>query len=91
MEDSAGIQENDIKFENKRRSLAGLPYLKPLYTTEEALEAVQYFETVDYDQWFRIDEDIEFCYTDAGHIIGSASVHLRIKENGKDHNPDIQW
>lgn len=83
LEDSAGIQENDIKFENKRCSLTGLPYLKPLYTTEEALEAVQYFETVDYDQWFRIDEDIEFCYTDAGHIIGSASVHLRIKENGK--------
>ena len=28
LEDSAGIQENDIKFENKRRSLTGLPYLK---------------------------------------------------------------
>lgn len=83
MEDSAGIQESDIKYENKRRALLGLPYLKPLYTTDDALVAADQFETVDYDVWHRIDEEIEFCYTDAGHIIGSATVHLRIKEQGK--------
>ena len=83
MEDSAGIQENDIKFENKRRALQGLPYLKPLYTTEDALTAAEQFVVVDYDQWHTITEGIEFCYTDAGHIIGSAAVHLRITENGK--------
>jgi metallo-beta-lactamase family protein len=82
MEDSAGIQESDIKFENKRRALAGLPYIKPLYSTDEALAAVDAFVTVDYNEWHRISDEIEFCYTDAGHIIGSASVHLRIKENG---------
>jgi metallo-beta-lactamase family protein len=38
---------------------------------------------VDYNQWHRIDEQIEFCYTDAGHIIGSAAVHLKLTENGK--------
>ncbi len=83
MEDSAGIQENDIKFENKRRALLGLPYLKPLYTTEDALIAADQFVDVDYDKWFRIDENIEFCYTDAGHIIGSAAVHVRIREDGR--------
>ena len=83
MEDSAGIQESDIKFENKKRSLLGLPYLKPLYTTEDALIATEHFETVDYNIWHTIDEQISFCYTDAGHIIGSAAVHLRIKENDK--------
>ena len=83
MEDSAGIQESDVKFENKKRSLLGLPYLKPLYTTEDALIAAERFVTVDYDTWHNIDEQISFCYTDAGHIIGSAAVHLRIKENDK--------
>jgi metallo-beta-lactamase family protein len=83
LEDSAGIQENDIKFENKKRALLGLPYLKPLYTTEDAIEAVGHFETVDYEKWHTIDEQFEFCFTDAGHIIGSAAVHLRIKENNK--------
>jgi metallo-beta-lactamase family protein len=57
--------------------------LKPLYTTEDAIEAVGHFETVDYEKWYSIDEQFEFCFTDAGHIIGSAAVHLRITENNK--------
>jgi metallo-beta-lactamase family protein len=83
MEDSAGIQESDAKFLNKRRALQGLPYLQPLYTTEDALLAADRFVIVDYDNWFTIEPGIEFCFTDAGHIIGSAAVHVRITENGK--------
>ena len=83
MEDSAGIQENDIKYENKRRAQEGLPYLKPLYTTDQALAAQDSFVKVEYDTWFTIDENIDVLFTDAGHIIGSAAVHVKIKENGK--------
>ncbi|MEO8772060.1 MAG: MBL fold metallo-hydrolase [Ferruginibacter sp.] len=83
MEDSAGIQENDIKFENKRRALLGQPYLVPLYTTPDALLAAEKFFVVDYEHWFKIEEGLEFCYSDAGHIIGAAVVHLKITENGK--------
>jgi metallo-beta-lactamase family protein len=83
MEDSAVIQESDAKFLNKRRALQGLPYLQPLYTTEDALLAADRFVIVDYDNWFTIEPGIEFCFTDAGHIIGSAAVHVRITENGK--------
>ena len=83
MEDSAGIQENDLKFINKRRAAEGLPLLLPLYTTSDALKAQEFFETVEYDTWFTIEEGIEFCYTDVGHIIGSTAVHLKITENGK--------
>ncbi len=82
MEDSAGIQESDLVFENKRRALQGLPYLKPLYTIDDAKAAEDLFVNVDYDTWFKIEDGIEFCYTDAGHIIGSAAVHVRITENG---------
>ena len=84
MEDSAGIQENDAKFSNKRRALEGLPYMQPLYSTLDALEAADRFETVEYNNWFEIDKNISFCYTDVGHIIGSAAVHIRITENGKE-------
>jgi metallo-beta-lactamase family protein len=84
MEDSAGIQENDLKFVNKRRAAEGLPYLLPLYTTEDALKAVEHFESYEYDQWFSVDENVQVMYKDAGHIIGSATVHLKIQENGKE-------
>ncbi|MBC7867186.1 MAG: MBL fold metallo-hydrolase [Gloeobacteraceae cyanobacterium ES-bin-316] len=83
MEDSAGIQESDAKFANKRRALQGLPYIKPLYTAEDAMIASDSFVTVEYDHWFVIEPGIEFCFTDVGHIIGSAAVHVRITENGK--------
>jgi len=83
MEDSAGIQENDLKFLNKRRAADGLPNLVPLYTSTDALNAEKLFAIVDYDTWFTIEPGIEFCYTDVGHIIGSAAVHLKITEDGK--------
>ncbi len=82
LEDSAFIQENEIKYENKRRKQDGLPELKPLYTTTDALAAFDFFVPVEYGNWFTIDENIEVMYTDAGHIIGSAAVHLKITEDG---------
>ena len=83
LEDSAGIQENEVKYENKKRAHDGLPYLLPLYTTDDATAAADHFVAVEYDQWFTIDENIELMYSAAGHIIGSAAVHLRIHEGGK--------
>jgi metallo-beta-lactamase family protein len=83
LEDSAEIQEDDVKYENKKRASQGLPYLKPIYTVDDALETKKYFVELDYDQWLNIDEGVELKYTDAGHIIGSAAVHLRINENGQ--------
>lgn len=83
LEDSAEIQEDDVKYENKRRASEGLPYLKPLYTTEDAKACLGRFKAVEYGKWVAVDENIELLYTDAGHIIGSAAVHLKIKENGK--------
>jgi metallo-beta-lactamase family protein len=84
MADSAGIQENDIKFENKIRATQGRPYLQPLYTTEDAEKALDHFVIVSYGEWHRIDENVEFMYLDAGHLIGSTTVHLKINENGKE-------
>jgi metallo-beta-lactamase family protein len=86
LEDSAGIQEDDIKYANKRRKAEGQPYLQPLYDTDDAKRAMDHFVNVEYDTWHPIDDDIQVLYTDAGHIIGSAAVHLKIKEEGKEYH-----
>jgi metallo-beta-lactamase family protein len=83
LEDSAEIQEDDVRYMNKRRAADGLQYLKPLYTIEDAKNAMNAFREVDYGTWFTINEDIQVLFTDAGHIIGSAAVNLKITENGK--------
>lgn len=83
LEDSAEIQEDEVKYENKRRAAMGLPYLQPLYTKEDAKRALDFLVPKEYNEWFKVSEEIEAMFTDAGHIIGSACVHLKITENGK--------
>jgi metallo-beta-lactamase family protein len=83
LEDSAEIQEDDIKYINKKRAASGQPYLRPLYTKEDVGAVVHRFVEVDYGTWFTIEEGVELLFTDVGHIIGSAAVHLRVTENGK--------
>ena len=83
LEDSAGIQEDEIKYSNKKRKALGEPALKPLYTKEEAIASMDQFVVIDYGIWFKIEEGVDLFFSDAGHIIGSAAVHLRITENGK--------
>ncbi|HNB81770.1 MAG TPA: MBL fold metallo-hydrolase [Chitinophagaceae bacterium] len=68
---------------NKRRAVRGLPYIKPLYSVADANQVFPLFVEVPYGVTHAIDENISFHYSDTGHILGSAAVHLGIKENGK--------
>lgn len=83
LKDSAEIQEDDVKFINKRRANEGKPYLRPLYTVEDAQKAVEHLEEKNYEEWFDVIDGVQAMFSDAGHIIGSACVNLKIKENGK--------
>jgi len=82
LEDSAEIQRDDTRFINKKRQKQGLPPYEPLYTPDDAAAALPLLNEVHYGGWFTIEPGIEVLYTDAGHIIGSAAVHVRITENG---------
>lgn len=81
--DSAFIQEQDVKYINKRRLREGQEPFEPLYSKEDAEKCIEYFETVPYDETFQIDEDVQVLFTDAGHILGSAAVNLTIKEGNQ--------
>jgi metallo-beta-lactamase family protein len=83
LRDSAHIQEMDLKFANKIKGQQGKPVEEPLYTTEDAIRVFPLFEIVEFREWIKIDDQVELMYTDAGHIIGSACVHLKLRENGK--------
>lgn len=84
LEDSAEIQEDNIKYTNKRRAAEGLPYLQPLYTIEDAKRSANHFTEENYGQWFNVIEGVQAMFTDAGHIIGSACVHVKVNEGGKE-------
>lgn len=81
--DSARIQEGDVKYVNKQRLKQGKPTVQPLYTDDDAYAVFPLFETVPYNEHYKIDRDLEVSFTDCGHIIGSSAVHLKVKENGR--------
>src|SRR6478609_5360850 len=83
LEDSAHIQRDDTRFINKRRAKQGLPPYEPLYDLEDAANAFDLFQSVHYDEWTKIEDGVEVLFTDAGHIIGSAAVHLKITDENK--------
>jgi metallo-beta-lactamase family protein len=83
LEDSAEIQRDDTKFINKKRNREGLPPYEPLYTPDDVVSVLPLLNEVPYREWFTVEPGIEVLYTDAGHIIGSAAVHIRIHENTK--------
>jgi len=81
--DSAHIQENDVMHINKQRTKQGRELVEPLYTEDDALAVFPLLRNVAYNVPTKIDEDIELLYTDCGHILGSAAISLRIKEQSK--------
>lgn len=81
--DSAKIQAGDLKYKNKKLQRKGLPLAQALYSEQNVLDAMNYFIAVDYQTKTRLIEGVTLTFIDAGHIIGSASVHLTIVEDGK--------
>lgn len=81
--DSAMIQRDDAKYGNKRRAKQGLPPIDPLYDMDDVNLVLPLLVIVDYNVPTRITESVEVLFTDAGHIIGSAAVNLKIKEGGE--------
>ena len=74
--DSAYIHEKDTEHENKRRAREDLAPRKPLYTQKDAQETMHFFKTVEYNKFFKIDDLIEVCFRDAGHIVGSSIIEV---------------
>src|ERR1700744_6567199 len=81
--DSAKIQEQDIAYSNKHRARNGQPLLEALYTEDDVTAAMHLFKIVDFNEEFSITPRIKFKFTDAGHILGAAAVHLEVLDDGK--------
>lgn len=79
--DSGYIHEKEAFWENKKRERKGLELVEPLYTTDDAKITLQYFKGLNYNEELAVCEGVKLTLRDAGHIIGSAIVELKITEN----------
>lgn len=74
--DSAHIQESDFRWLQKK-GRAG-PEAAPLYTGKDAIRTQELMHGHPYGKSFRVADDIDATFHDAGHILGSASVEVQM-------------
>ena len=83
--DSAKIQERDVEWHNKKILKKRKPdrrkLRKPLYEMEDVTTTMSLFTACSYNQWVYVSDTVQVEFRDAGHILGSASVNLKVKEN----------
>ena len=81
LQDTAFIQEQDVRWYNKKMDRQHKPKIKPLFDTNHAQQVMKLFRTIAYDTPYRIDEQIEVEFSNSGHMLGSAVISLTIREN----------
>jgi metallo-beta-lactamase family protein len=82
LKDSLSLQKQDLKRQNQKRAQEKLPPLEPLFEEADVRKLKPLANPVKYNQRFPVAPGIEARLVDAGHVIGSASVELTVRENG---------
>ena len=87
--DSAKLQEEDAEYKlrrHKKEGRTGPRPVVPLYTAEDALACSGLFAPVRYKQTVGLGDGIDALFNDAGHILGSSSIKIRVKEDGQERS-----
>ncbi|MHC4922630.1 MAG: MBL fold metallo-hydrolase RNA specificity domain-containing protein [Planctomycetota bacterium] len=79
LRDSGHIQEKDAEYLNKKRPNGWKP-VDPIYTERDAEKTMRYFRTHEYGEEFEPLRGVTARFVDAGHILGSAAIHLTVRE-----------
>lgn len=97
LRDAAHLQEADAERENRAprqgSGAAGGPPTgvgpdegssRPLYGVQDVEGVLKQFKTLGYDQRREVAPGVSIRFVDAGHIMGSASVEVTVREAGVD-------
>lgn len=83
--DSGHIQEVEAQWKTRKETRRGgrIP-VEPIYTAEDAVNALSYFSTVRYEEELQITPQIRCRFRDAGHILGSSIVEIWVNEDEEE-------
>jgi len=80
LKDAAYLHEKDAEWANRKRERRGLPPVEPLYTRQDAEATLGLFVGHAYDKTFDVVPGLRARLHEAGHILGSAIVELKLRE-----------
>lgn len=82
LRDSAHIQMFEAEWKNRKGKRAGQAPIEPLYDMDDAVGILSCFVRCDYGKEIIIAEGIRIRFVDAGHLLGSSSIEVWIREDG---------
>lgn len=78
--DSGYIQEMEVEQLNRRNRRRGREVVEPIYTRENAEACLRHVIPRPYGKWIDAAPGIRARYWNAGHILGSSSIELEVRE-----------
>lgn len=84
LKDSAGLYEDDLERENLRRRRSGRKPLNAEYSLADVDKVLKLCTTHGYRTPFALSPATSVCFHDAGHILGSSIVEIRLQEGGRE-------
>ena len=85
LRDSAKVQAMDAERHNRKRERSGEPPETPIYSIEDVEKIVERFRAVEFERSIPVARGITARYVSAGHMLGSASIELTVREDHKEH------
>lgn len=82
--DSANIQQEDAEFLNRKKKERGEARIEPLYDRRDVLRAMKQVEARTYWREHDLGQGWRLKFVEAGHLLGSAMVHLSFPANGQE-------
>jgi metallo-beta-lactamase family protein len=80
LRDSAHIQMFEAEWRNRKAKRSGGKEFIPMYDMEDAIGVIEHFIPCDYLSAINLCEGITISFADVGHLLGSASIELKITE-----------
>ena len=81
--DSAYIQEMEAEWRTRKGRRAGRGETEPLYTQDDARKTLPLIRDINYGELRTIAPGVTIVFHDAGHILGSAFLELRLEEGDR--------
>jgi len=84
LNDSVGLYTRDLERTNVRNARRGKPLLEPIYTIEDVQAVLKLCDGHHYNDDINLGERGKLRFYDAGHILGSAIVEIRLQDKGAE-------
>ena len=84
LRDCAHIQMQEAEWKNRKGQRAGKEPVVPIYDMNDAEGVLEHFVSCDYDKVMDLCEGVKVKFSDAGHLLGSASIEVWINEDGEE-------